>query len=278
MSWNGTVHCSYCGGRGHNRLGCPQRRRDAEAYPHIAREIEREQARRSRAVAKRVCSYCGKGGHNRRGCDLLKQDKSLILARQRSYRHNFTKALNDAGLVPGSLIKAYTDTDHSPKGYLALVTEIDWEKVDFLIKDVPIERSWASFRSNLVRVRAVSAFGYDQTDANRSVRYGGTPEFNEEFGIGGPILHNIVPSIYHHTLDATTRSSDPVRSAIVSRSTVNLVCSADSLLTENIITTFHLKPAKNSDHWEKSRISMTLPHWSRVRESEHKKAKEEQSS
>ena len=87
MSWNGTVHCSYCGQRGHNRLGCPERRKDAAENPdgYIARQIKREEETRRRAVEARRCSYCGEKGHNRRGCETLKQDISLIRETQNKY-------------------------------------------------------------------------------------------------------------------------------------------------------------------------------------------------
>ena len=40
-----TVYCGYCGQRGHNRLGCPERKRIAREKPdgYIAKQIKREE-------------------------------------------------------------------------------------------------------------------------------------------------------------------------------------------------------------------------------------------
>ena len=66
MSYNGTVTCSYCGTRGHNRRTCPSLADFAERNPdsHTAWQRDRNKKRAS----NRKCGWCGETGHNTRTC------------------------------------------------------------------------------------------------------------------------------------------------------------------------------------------------------------------
>ena len=280
MSYTGTVHCSYCGQRGHNRLGCPERRKKAMEDPdsYTGRVYQREQEVRRQVIAKRSCSYCGSRGHNRRGCPTLKEDKSLIIARQKTYRENFTKALNDQGLVPGSLVKVDHSEGHlenwSNKGYLALVTGVLWENVDFLGQDTTgFSRHWSP-RTNVLSVRVVSTFGYSEENAERPYWHGGTPKFNDRLGLNLSQVSHVAPEIMGEENSEACKTGK-VLLEVASRATVPLRPALDNLLTENLESCFHLKPSKNADYCEKSRISLKSQQWSVVRKEEHEKAVEE---
>tara|TARA_R100001510_G_C7638222_1_gene196072 strand:- start:541 stop:1383 length:843 start_codon:yes stop_codon:yes gene_type:complete len=279
MSWTGTVHCSYCGKRGHNRLGCPARRGDARENPdgYLAKQIKREEETRRQAVEARRCSYCGEKGHNRRGCTLLKEDKNLIISRQKDYRRDFAASLTARGITPGSLVRvdqSATDQQSWEKGYLALVTNVLWKNVDFLMKDAPGYNIYSSPKiSTLVQGRVVSVFGYTASDAERSHWYGGEPSFNDSIGLTPAQVVCLAPEIMHEKSLEQCRTSK-ARLEVVSRSSVAISASFDNLLTKSISESFNLSPPKNSGVWQKRRISLTGTQWSTIRREEHEKARE----
>ena len=73
MSWNGTVRCSWCHKKGHNRRSCPELKKYAEENPDgwAAQQLKRSK----QSAQNRRCRYCGEQGHNRRSCPTLKQHK-----------------------------------------------------------------------------------------------------------------------------------------------------------------------------------------------------------
>ena len=73
MSWNGTVRCSWCHKKGHNRRGCPDLHKYAEQNPDgwAAQQLKRSKE----SAQNRLCGYCDRPGHNRRTCPELKADK-----------------------------------------------------------------------------------------------------------------------------------------------------------------------------------------------------------
>ena len=90
MSWNGTVRCSYCGEKGHNRRGCPSLKKRLEqilAMPEDARNYDErclvsEFERKKRNNVDRKCSYCGERGHNRRTCEVLAKHRDYVQKQQ----------------------------------------------------------------------------------------------------------------------------------------------------------------------------------------------------
>tara|TARA_Y100000310_G_scaffold33217_1_gene31399 strand:- start:157 stop:867 length:711 start_codon:yes stop_codon:yes gene_type:complete len=64
MSYNGTVRCSHCWERGHNKRGCPERKKYIEENPdsRAAYLVTQQKAR------KRKCGWCSETGHNTRTC------------------------------------------------------------------------------------------------------------------------------------------------------------------------------------------------------------------
>lgn len=136
MSYSGTVHCSWCGQKGHNKLSCPERLSAAEKDPdsYIAAQVRAEKDRRKKQVSSRTCTYCNKPGHNRRGCKLRKADIVASESAQTRYRERFKNALVSAGLGVGTYVRVPTGGwgQRWESSYSGLITKIHWHNVDIL--------------------------------------------------------------------------------------------------------------------------------------------------
>jgi len=92
---------------------------------------ERLRANKQRRGKRRQCGFCGRHGHNARTCELKKQflrDSEALKA----LAHRVVAAgLEEAGLVPGALIKVrrYDYQAGEYANMLAVVTGINWEQV-----------------------------------------------------------------------------------------------------------------------------------------------------
>ena len=129
MSYNGTVHCSWCGTRGHNKLGCPSRREAAKSNQWLKRELAREDATRKASVSNRTCSYCKQKGHNRRKCPVISRDRGIILKDTIRARKKLLESMQENGLGKGALVKTYHNNDFNYP-ILHLVESIDWRALD----------------------------------------------------------------------------------------------------------------------------------------------------
>ena len=105
MSWNGTVRCGHCYGKGHNRRSCPDLKKEIKDNPEGY--YARAQARKSPAK-KRRCTYCNLQGHNRRTCLDLKKDKTLWRANAQHWRKKWAAWMSEVGLGIGALVKVPT--------------------------------------------------------------------------------------------------------------------------------------------------------------------------
>tara|TARA_Y100000034_G_scaffold128969_1_gene184550 strand:- start:890 stop:1561 length:672 start_codon:yes stop_codon:yes gene_type:complete len=120
MSWNGTVHCGYCWGKGHNRRTCPKHKEDAEALIAEGDEVSytvRSYLRRKEKV-KRQCSFCTayvdlynddekmeeSYNHNKRTCEHKKNAVASLHKQNKAYRKKVLKYLRKVGLAPGALV------------------------------------------------------------------------------------------------------------------------------------------------------------------------------
>jgi len=143
MSWNGTVTCSYCGARGHNRVTCPERKEHvakAMEIPHEerswrCRDLLEEDARYKRkSSGPRHCSYCRirrntlETGHNRRNCPHAMSDKELLLDMDMQYRPRMLEVLKKHGLGVGAVLEwnKYSALMHG------VVTAVHWENISLL--------------------------------------------------------------------------------------------------------------------------------------------------
>lgn len=124
MSWNGTVRCSYCGKKGHNRRSCPDLKKEIESNPDGY--YARVQARKSPPKVRR-CTYCNLKGHNRRTCTELKKDKILWRANAQHWRKKWAIWMAEIGLAPGALVKVQTGyAEHNVR----LIKEVMWSSLN----------------------------------------------------------------------------------------------------------------------------------------------------
>jgi len=129
MSWNGTVRCSYCYEKGHNRSGCPklkedmQKRLEENPNDYFAKEyFEKQKRRRTRA-----CGYCQKPGHNRKTCPEAKIDRGVFIQRNQTAREKVLEWMKICGLGTGTLVKYETYWNGEGVG---LVESVNWRAIN----------------------------------------------------------------------------------------------------------------------------------------------------
>ena len=137
MSYNGTVTCSHCYRRGHNKSGCPDLKKSFEAYKQKFAKYRKENpdcpdysltsipwsirrkmdltweqveavevmGRKERKNKNRQCTYCYEKGHNRRTCKHLNRHLDLLVKAQVAYNEKIAKSLTAAGYGVGALIQ-----------------------------------------------------------------------------------------------------------------------------------------------------------------------------
>ena len=271
MSYNGTVRCSYCYEKGHNKLGCPERRKKALAEPDsfIGRQWHREQERRKESIERRTCSYCKAPGHNRRGCPSLKEDKKLILARQEEFLKSFSQATSSVGLGPGTLVRVptgrtYDDGGPFARGFVAMVQGFDWNNIDFLMSDTNLRKGWRVQDTQVARLRVISSFGYPEDDYWQR-----KPNFNDIQKLSYINIHKMIPGIFSSTEDFGEESQ--MAAQLLSPSKLK-VLAPSATITEKISKEFHLQPGPRADEWDKARVDILSDKWSKVRKDEHLKA------
>ena len=144
MSWSGTVTCSHCYQRGHNKRKCPQltaqikdkyagatsmagkeraagNENDARWYDERA-ELYRQQylkrtkidlatgekvtnkAAKAERMKKVTCGYCKERGHTRRVCVVVKRDKQVFIEESRRARIAAFEHAANTGIGVGSML------------------------------------------------------------------------------------------------------------------------------------------------------------------------------
>jgi len=189
MSYSGTVYCGYCGVLGHNRLGCPSRKKKAEEGGYLAREIQREKQRREAAVSKRVCSYCKQPGHNRRKCSDMQDDKRTVLADTAFARKRVLNSMMENGIGIGALVRAYYNCD---KRYpiLHVIEDIRWDRIDDGVL-YNQHNVWRSYARDVIHTRIASVASLKDYESNawhRPPKVGGRSSLNMTH------LASIIPS------------------------------------------------------------------------------------
>ena len=156
MSWSGTVTCSNCYQKGHNKRKCPSLTRDIldyyqsysraakraeedgniEGSEHYARSAEAYRAKyikrtkidpatgekvtNKAAKAERMksvrCGYCNERGHTRRTCETLKLDKLVFVEASRRARSSALQAAKETGIGVGSLVPMRIYSYNEAKG------------------------------------------------------------------------------------------------------------------------------------------------------------------
>lgn len=248
------VHCGYCGKRGHNRLGCPVRMRDARENPdsYLAKQVEAERQARQRAVESRTCSYCNEPGHNRRGCTSLKKDKRLILQRQEEYVGSFLRECREAGLGPGALIRVPQGNWEDPYTHeaIALVTDYTWKNLDFLHQED--SSHWGRNSINVLQARVVSTRGWDAPGNSSWYR---APKQNSVLSLTAEHVRGLLPKSFGHV---TQRPSMTVQ--ILGRVS-SFPPRPSAVITTGLDKRFNLNPHPRDSAFSKRRVPATEPIW-----------------
>lgn len=148
MSWNGTVRCSHCGQRGHNKRGCSVLKEwvAERRITHGDNDYYVASADRKAASAKtRQCSFCRETGHNRRGCKTLKSAKIAAKTRLHTNRQFLLGWVTaNATSFPGVGNIAFCSWAKKPY----VITGIDWGVFDNLERDATDTDVQAYFADN----------------------------------------------------------------------------------------------------------------------------------
>ena len=144
MSWSGTVTCSHCYQRGHNKRKCPSlteeikgkydgnsrmavkereagNENDAEWYDERAGMYRQQYLKRTKIdlatgekvtnkaakaarMKKVTCGYCKERGHTRRTCQHAKRDKQIFVEETRRMRIAALESARSTGIGLGSMI------------------------------------------------------------------------------------------------------------------------------------------------------------------------------
>ena len=106
MSYNGTVRCSHCYEKGHNKTSCPELRKKWEEDPnsYYGRQWQKILDRKAKP---KICSYCGESGHTRAGCPTAKKHKAQFQMDLNLWRQALVKWMKEIGLGPGAMVRAH---------------------------------------------------------------------------------------------------------------------------------------------------------------------------
>jgi hypothetical protein len=144
MSWSGTVTCSHCYQRGHNKRKCPSlteeikdryigamsmaakeraagNENDARWYDERAERYRQQYLKRTKidlATGEKVtnkaaktarmknvtCGYCKERGHTRRTCPHVKRDKQIFVEETRRMRIAALESARKTGIGLGSML------------------------------------------------------------------------------------------------------------------------------------------------------------------------------
>ena len=167
MSWSGTVTCSHCYTRGHNKRKCPTLTQSilsdykgwsssAKQYRANGNEVQAEyhegRAERYRteyikrtkidpatgakvknkvAKAERMknvtCGYCKASGHTRRVCEAVKADYQVYLVETRRVREDAAKQVRESGIGAGSMV-AFKAHGYNSAGEWGMHTQLNYVK------------------------------------------------------------------------------------------------------------------------------------------------------
>ena len=119
MSYDGSVRCGYCHGRGHNKRSCPDWKERIEKWaasddPYYQRRAESAKLR-SKGRAKR-CSWCSDTSHTIRKCDLHNARVDDLAHKWLTARKDIVTRMNEHDFGVGSLVQ-YTQRQWTDGGY-----------------------------------------------------------------------------------------------------------------------------------------------------------------
>jgi hypothetical protein len=129
MSWNGTVTCSHCYSKGHNKRTCLRLKKYIEENPDSYRA--RLKATQDSYAKPRRCSYCQETGHNRRTCGTLKSDIHRTKQVNSFWCTKLSDFMKEEGLGIGALVKFPGGWRTDYGSALGMVTGFNWSEANF---------------------------------------------------------------------------------------------------------------------------------------------------
>ena len=272
MSWDGTVRCSWCHEKGHNKTSCPKRKQHIEDHPD-GYEARQEAKRLSRRTT-RTCSYCRQPGHNRKTCEVLRSDREKLFAVDKDYRTRFVEALQSCGLGIGSLVRC-DDTVSISRGdrvtvsYAYLINGINTDVIDVTMRAEDIANSYSLHHRRILEVTVASVSMSEEDKAKckeaRSQDSGGYSSRN--YGVTHPLGHrtyislgDIAPLLPAELFEGTNDEwlSKKLKDAEV-LSTSNAISDRVKFEAINreprmdLLHSFNIIPKNSNDPWDKER-------------------------
>ena len=136
MSWDGTVRCSHCWEKGHNKRSCPKLK---ERLSELAEDGDLYAQRKLRESQTRKCSFCGHSyhkddphKHNASTCGWRKKFEAEVLNEVLAHRFEVEDAMNKIGFTPGALVSmSVQEWDHEQGNYnvsekYLLLKDLNW--------------------------------------------------------------------------------------------------------------------------------------------------------
>ncbi len=131
MSWNGTVRCSYCYQKGHNRATCKDLKEDMQSRlkanpddPYAKHYFWKKGKKTKRP---KNCGWCHHSGHTRRTCKELKNAKKVAVEKCSEWRKRCVEEMKKTGLGIGALVLLERSTGNAELGILG---GINWGFLD----------------------------------------------------------------------------------------------------------------------------------------------------
>jgi hypothetical protein len=148
MSWNGTLTCSYCYERGHNKRKCPEMERDHDEYVKLTeagetvswrqRSAHREYKEQQETLkeSNKVCAFCNKSGHRVLTCPSRLKTVEQVRQINKYYKPLVRSVLAEHGFGKGCLVTRYEWSrnlkgEDEKKDVPYMVTGIDQGALDF---------------------------------------------------------------------------------------------------------------------------------------------------
>ena len=207
------MSCSYCYGYGHNRVGCPERKKRVEDLRSggqsdhylVTAEDRRKQSHQNRGP--RRCSWCNETGHNRRTCKNLRGIKDRFASYNSAFRRRAFEDLKEQGLGVGALVKLdqtwydYHAGARKEETIIYMITKVFWENLH-----------WTScLNSNLSsRIFALSGISIPENHSKKTLTI---PHPGTEGVVAGPdnsysdsfssLNYELVSPVSSSTIEAT---------------------------------------------------------------------------
>ena len=130
-----TVCCSYCYQFGHNKRGCPDRKKRIEelraANPddYRVRDYDARKAAAARKSGNAKCSWCGANGHDRRRCGDFADARSTTKALQADLRLWFKQVCDENRISIGNIVTLTSRSQTEKNPYIMMLKKFDLDRV-----------------------------------------------------------------------------------------------------------------------------------------------------